>query len=114
HRPGIIGPADDAERLAGVAPAAHVARDLSVERRRDTANEFTCPVDQQPLARAWLVAPGQRLDQARLGLGADAGDVAQAPLRRGLAELRGAPDAEVPGELDGALGAEAEVAAEAD
>ena len=88
--------------------------DLAAERRRDAAHELPGAVEQQPALRARLGLAGERLEQPRLGLRPDAGHGPQPPGGRRLAQLVGRADAERPRDLDRALRAEPEVAAEAD
>ena len=107
HRLGLGRGADDRQPLARVAPAADVARGLAAERDRDRADQLAGAVEQKSLPGSRLLLARERLEQQRLGLGADPGHVAQPPRRGGLAELVGGAHAERPRELDRALGARA-------
>ncbi len=106
--------ADHGQLLARVAPAAHIAGRLPVERGRDRAHELPGAVEQQCALRSRLGLAGESLEEPRLGLRADAADGPQAAGRCRLAQLVGRPDAERSRDLDRALRAEPEVAAEAD
>ena len=114
HGAGIRRGADDGQPLVRVAPAPHVAGRLAVERRRDAADELQRAVEQEPAPRSRHGFAGQRLEQPRLGLRPDPRHGAQAARGGRLAQLGGRPDAERPRELDRALRAQAEVAAQAD
>ena len=106
--------ADDRQQLGGVAPAAHVARGGAAERLRDAADELQRAIQQQSLSRPRLALARERLEQPRLGLGADPRHRPQPALGRGVAQLGRGPHAQRAGELDTALGAEPEIAAETD
>ena len=114
HGARIRRGADHRQQLAGVAPAPHVAGRLAVERGRDASDELPGAVEQEPAPRSRLGLAGERLEQLRLGLRPDARDGPQPARGRRLAKLVGGADAERPRELDRALRAEPEVAAEAD
>ena len=114
HGARIRRGADDRQLLAGVAPPAHIAGRLAVERGRDAPDELPGAVEQQPAPRPRLGLAGERLEQPRLGLRPDPRHGPQPARGRRLAKLVGGADAERPRELDRALRAEPEVAAEAD
>ncbi len=79
----------------------------------NAAKELPGPVQQQPLAGPRFLFAGERLEEPRLGLRSDPGDVAQPAFRGGRAELLGRADAERPRQLHGAPRAEPQVATEA-
>ena len=115
HRLRIRRGADHRQPLAGVAPAPHVAgRPRRRARPRSPPTSSQRAVEQQPAPRPRLALAGERLEQLRLGLRPDARHGPQPARGRRLAKLLGRADAERPRELDRALRAQPEVAAEAD
>ena len=114
HRRRVRPRADDGQQLARVAPAAHVAGRLPAEGRCDGAHELPPAVEQHCALRSRLGLARERFEEPRLGLRSDAADRLQAPRGRRLAQLVGCPDVERLRDLDRALRAEPEVAAEAD
>jgi hypothetical protein len=100
--------------LAGVAPAAHVAGRDAVEQGGDPSDQLAGPVEEQSAPGTRLLGAAERLQYPRLGLRSDAGRGPQSPGGRGLAQLLGRTDPERPRDLDRALGAQPEIAAEAD
>ena len=71
-------------------------------------------IQQQAAPGPRLALTRQRLEQPSLGLWADSGHGSQPTVGGRRAELVGRADSERPGELDRALRAEAQIAAEAD
>ena len=114
ERLGLIRRGDDREPLAGVAPAADVARRLAAERRRDRGHELAREVQHQRPLWPRLRVAGERVEELRLELRADAGHAAQPPGGRRLAQLLGGPDVERLRDLDRAPRGQPEVAAEPD
>ena len=102
--------ADEIVAAGGAAPII-IPCDLEA---RDAADEIPGAVEPHAPWRAGLGLPGQRRHDLRLGLGADARHVAQAAGRGRLPQLASGADVERAGDVDRALGAQPEVAAEAD
>jgi hypothetical protein len=113
-RPRFRPGAHHGQVLARVAPAPDVAGHRPVERFRDRTHELASAVEQQPAPRPRVVRARQRLQQLGLGRGPDSGRGSQPPGGRGLAEVRGGPDAERPRDPHRPLGTQPEEAAEAD
>jgi hypothetical protein len=81
---------------------------------RDAADQIPGTVEPHALWRSGLGLAGQRRRDLRLGLGADARHLAQAASSGRLPKLAGAVDVERAGDVDDALGAQPEIAPEAD
>src|SRR5439155_25430825 len=105
---------DDRQVVAHIAPAPHVAGDLAAQGGRDSSALLAGPVQQKPAPGTGLALAGERVEQLHFGLRPDSGNASQSTGGCGLPELVGGPDAERSRQLDRSLGAQPEVAAEAD
>ena len=112
HTRRLVCRADDAQVLAQVTSPPDVPRRLAAQRRRDALHQIGRAVEQQTLPGSRVGLAVERLQQPRLGLGADPGDIAQAAGGRRFAELLGGTNVQRSRQLDRAVRGQTQVAPE--
>ena len=113
HGLRIRGRADHRQQLAGIAPAAHVARRLAVQRCRHAADKVERLVEEQPATRTRLGLTSQPLTICASVFQPDPLHGPEPSGRRGLAQLVRRADVQRPCDLHRALRPEPDVASEA-